>query len=187
MKKLFFSTLFLCLSILISNAQDVKFGGKAGLNIATLTGDDTEGVDNRISFHIGGVVEIPVSEVFSVQPELLYSDQGAEVDDIKIKFGYLNLPVLAKFYVTEGFDVVAGPQLGFLVSAEGEQDGISVDIDDFFKSIDFGIGIGAGYELENGINFGARYNIGITDLNDTDEPGELMNSVFQISVGYFFN
>ena len=60
------------------NAQEVKFGAKAGVNFATITGDETSGVDSRTAFHIGGVAEIVISEKFSFQPELLYSGQGAK-------------------------------------------------------------------------------------------------------------
>lgn len=173
------------------NAQDVKFGVKGGVNFATITGDETQGVDSRTAFHIGGVVEIGISEKFSFQPELVYSSQGAkgsdEGFDIEIKYDYLNIPLLAKFYVADGFSLEAGPQVGFLLSAKGEIQGISVDIKDFTKGIDFGLGVGGTYKLDSGLNFGARYNLGLSDINDDPEISEKnQNSVIQLSIGYFF-
>ena len=57
---------------LSTQAQETLFGVKAGLNLASIGGDDAGDAKTRSSFHIGGLVEIPVSEKFSVQPELLY-------------------------------------------------------------------------------------------------------------------
>ena len=163
----------------------IKFGIKAGVNFATLTGD-TEGLESRTSFHVGALVEIPVSEKFSVQPELLYSGQGAKDDssDDELKLDYLNIPIIAKFYVAEGFSLEAGPQIGFLLSAKEEFDGQSEDIKDYVKGTDFGINFGLGYKMETGLNFGARYNLGLSEI--PEDGGDLKNGVFQISIGYMF-
>lgn len=188
------------------NAQEVKFGVKAGLNLASISGDETEDLDGRTSFHIGGVAEIMITDKFSFQPELLYSAQGAkstyedqfEKEEATIKLDYINLPLMAKYYVAEGFSIEAGPQIGFLMNAEADYDYIdkedpqfsesgSEDIKDEIKGIDFGFNLGLGYKLESGLNFGARYNLGLSDLWDFDNGGiKNQNSVIQISVGYMF-
>ena len=188
MKKLCLVAFLAIFSLATINGQDVKFGAKAGVNFASLTGDD-EGLSSKTSFHVGVVAEIPVSDVFSVQPELLFSDQGAKIDsdDVKLNASYLNLPILAKFYVGEGFSLEAGPQVGFLLSAKAKGDGGSVDLKDETKSIDFGVGLGAGYKLENGLCFNARYNLGLSNIVDENEDNlDLKNGVFQLSVGFFF-
>ncbi|TYP98830.1 outer membrane protein with beta-barrel domain [Tenacibaculum adriaticum] len=204
MKKLLLSIAMVAFG-LTANAQEVKFGAKAGLNIANVSGD-VENNDARTSFHVGGVAEIKISDKFSLQPELVYSaqgltseleetfDDGTNVVTIKadgtLKLDYLNVPVIAKYYVAEGLSLEAGPQIGFLLSAkqkvefEGESD--EQDVKDNFSSIDFGLNFGAGYKLENGLNFGARYNLGLTNVLDTEGDESVKNGVFQISVGYFF-
>ena len=124
MKKLLLTAVFAVLTIASINAQE--FGAKAGVNFASLNGD--EDFDGRTSFFVGGVVEFEISESFSLQPELLYSSQGAKSSfseegfDIEstIKLDYLNIPIMAKYYVTEGFSIEAGPQIGFLLSAKAE-------------------------------------------------------------------
>ena len=63
-----------------ANAQDVRFGVKGGLNIATLTGD-VQDASTKVGFHVGGFAEIKVSDKFAVQPELLFSTQGAKSDE----------------------------------------------------------------------------------------------------------
>lgn len=214
MKKLFFFSVFALFSIAALNAQEVNFGAKAGVNFASITGEDTDDLDGRTSFHIGVVTEISVSEKFSVQPELLYSSQGATMEesysedgysvkvDGTVKLDYINIPIIAKYYVAEGFSIEAGPQIGFLINSEMEVDATatgdgmtesyseSEDLQDYVKGTDIGLNFGLGYKLENGLNFGARYNLGLTDGNDDPEFFEseeaFKNSVIQLSVGFFF-
>ncbi|WP_461532286.1 outer membrane beta-barrel protein [Sinomicrobium sp.] len=84
----------------------------------------------------------------------------------------------------EGLSVHAGPQFGILVDADGGTEG--------FKKTNFGLNIGAGYELAGGIFFDARYTIGVSDIADLDgyDTGGYDLSVktrnFQIGFGYRF-
>src|SRR5687768_4209669 len=140
MKKVFLS-FFLAASFYGASAQ-VQFGVKAGANLATLTGDDVEDVKSKIGFNAGVFAEIPVSEQFSVKPELVYSLQGAKSDgdgDAKINLSYINLPILAKYNISEGFFAEAGPQIGFLTTAKAKSDAGDFDIKDGFKSVDFAL------------------------------------------------
>ncbi|MNQ60224.1 hypothetical protein D3C85_744960 [compost metagenome] len=90
---------------------------------------------------------------------------------------------MGKYYVTKGLSVEAGPQIGFLLAAKNEK----TDVKDSFNIFDFGVNFGLGYKLDNGLNFGARYNLGLTDINNLENSSSKnKNSVFQISVGYFF-
>lgn len=158
---------------------------------------------SRTGFHLGGLVEIPVTERFSVQPEILYSAQGAEYRDkgagydytVTQKLDYISVPVMAKFYVIDGLAIEAGPQVSFLTSAKGEFEGTSggvtvsgeEDLDDVSK-IDFALGAGVSYRLPMGVFFGARYNFGLTNVNDGEfkDDNKIHNNVFQLSAGYSF-
>ena len=157
-----------------ANAQ--TFGVKAGLNFSNVTAKDS-GVsispDGATSFYLGAVVDFELSEKFHIQPEVLYSAEGFEDFDMS----FVNIPVMAKYYVAEGFNLQAGPQVGFLVDAEDGTDG--------FKSVNFGLGLGAAYEMENGLFFDTRYNFGLSNLADFD-GAELNTKAFQIGVGYRF-
>ncbi|MEO6174508.1 MAG: porin family protein [Flavobacterium circumlabens] len=165
------------------NAQKIKFGAKGGLNFASVSGDNTEGIDVVTSFNFGVVSEIPVSDKFSFQPELMYSGQGYSFNDNTIALNYLNIPLMGKYYLTKGLSLEAGPQIGFLLSAKNDK----TDVKDSFNTFDFGVNFGLGYKLDNGLNFGARYNLGLTDINNLDNSSSKnKNGVFQLSVGYFF-
>ncbi|MBG7631750.1 MAG: PorT family protein, partial [Bacteroidetes bacterium] len=171
MKKIMLTALVAVITMVSTNAQN--FGAKAGVNFASITGDETEDLDGRTSFFIGAVVEFEISDKFSFQPELLYSGQGAkssyssESGDVSeesvVKLDYLNIPLMAKYYVSEGFSIEAGPQVGFLLSAkneyeytfDGDTESETEDIKEEVSSIDFGLNFGVGYKLDSGLNFGA--------------------------------
>lgn len=194
------------------SAQEVEFGVKGGVNIANFTGDETDDLESKIGFHIGGFAEIKISEKFSVQPELLFSTQGTKMEEkysedgfdydvsAKINTSYINIPIMAKLYVTEGFSLEAGPQIGFLMSAKTKAEatvsagGITqsgseeVDVKDQFNTVDFGLNFGLGYKFTENLSAGARYNLGLSDINKEVE-GEAIsvkNSVIQVSIGYSF-
>lgn len=196
MKQFCIITVIALLSMSSVNAQNVQFGAKVGVNFASINGDDTDELDMRTSFHVGVFSELSYSERFSLQPELVYSSQGAKMSeegfDVSIRLSYINLPIIAKYYLTEGLSLEAGPQFGLLLSAKvkSEFDGESEeeDIKDELNDFDFGINFGAGYKLENGINFTARYNYGFTNLADTEDLDDtkINNGVIQVSVGYNF-
>lgn len=218
MKKLIFIAAITVMAVSATQAQEVRLGAKAGVNFANIGGDNTDGLDALTGFHIGGLVEIPVTERFAVQPEILYSAQGAkrEVTESfssvtfkatgKTKLDYINLPIMAKYYIVDGLAVEAGPQVGFLVKANTESkldlsgidpeiakliedkfDSGDIDISDRTKSIDFGVALGASYRLNMGVFFGARYTLGLTDINDVSGSNfKNQNNVFQLSAGYSF-
>lgn len=188
MKKMILSAITI-LTIGFANAQETKFGIKAGLNLANVTGDSDNSV--RPSFYVGGLAEIKVSDKFFVQPELVYSSQGVvskSNSDYSLSLGYLNIPIMAKYMVADGFALEAGPQVGFLLSATTKTPNSSYDSKNAFSAVDFSLGFGAGYDIGENFNVGLRYNLGLTKLNKDSFPGvsDIKNSVFQIGVAYKF-
>lgn len=169
-----------------ANAQEVKFGVKAGLNLSNLTGDAT-GTSIKAGFQVGGLVEIKTSEKFSIQPEIVYSMQGAKVDGGKLEISYLNVPVMAKYFVAKGFSLEVGPQIGFLVSAKAKADGgVSEDFKDSLKSTDFSLNLGAGYDVTENINLGLRYGFGLSNMSKISGDGTIKNSNIALAVAYKF-
>ncbi|WP_322550602.1 porin family protein [Flavobacterium psychraquaticum] len=184
MKKLLLVAAIAVLAVSNINAQEIKFGVKGGLNLANVSGDNTKAFDPVTSFNLGLMSEISITDKFSFQPELMYSGQGYSFNsDNVVELSYLNIPLMAKYYVAKGLSIEAGPQIGYLFSAKNE----SVDVKDSFKKIDFGANVGLGYKLENGLNFGVRYNLGLSNINNiSGSSDKYKNGVLQASVGYFF-
>jgi opacity protein-like surface antigen len=194
-----------------ANAQGVKFGAKVALNVASLTGD-VEDASSLVGFQIGGFAEFKISEKFAFQPELMYSAQGGKesvfedfgagdtyTTDSKYKLSYLNIPVMAKYYATPKLSIEFGPQVGFLLSAKKDVnftetfEGISVsgsgsvDIKDSTSSVDFGVNLGAGYDFTENISAGLRYNLGLSNIVDSnDSNSSVKNGVLSVSLGYKF-
>lgn len=155
-------------------ADDIRFGPKAGVAFTNFTGDaDTDG---KTGFYVGAFADISISEKFHVQPEVLYSSEGA--DDAGID--YIRIPVMAKYYVAEGFNLQAGPSFGFKVATENDA------MDESTKSMDFGLGLGGAYDLPMGLVIEARYNLGLSNVYDGDGDFNYKNSGFQIGLGYKF-
>ena len=195
MKKLLLFTAFAIFAFVNSNAQgEFRIGFKGGVNIASIGGDNAFGVGSfgsRTGFHIGALVEIPITDKISVQPELMYSMKGSDFSfassDFDIKLDYIDVPIMGKYHIIEGLSGEFGPVIGVLVKADADNGDETEDIKDLYKTTDIGLAIGATYRLPMGVFFSLRYNKGLTDINDDpDTNAKSQNNVFQVSAGYSF-
>lgn len=192
MKKIILSVVMLSATFFVSQAQ-VQYGLKAGANFYTFGGDEVENEDlnSKFGLHIGGLVNFSVSEKFKVQPEIVFSIQGSKqtdgTDELNWNFNYLNIPIMAQFYVSNGFFLETGPQIGFNLKAEikDEESGTTFDLDDEIKSSDISWGLGAGYKTASGFGFGARYNLGLSSIAEESDV-DIKNRGFQVGVFYLF-
>lgn len=174
MRKLLVTLIFVAGVSLATNAQDVVFGVKAGINFSKF-GQDAD-ADGRTGFFFGGIADFTLSDDrFHIQPEALFSMEGSE--DLEASF--LRLLGIGKYEVAEGFTLQAGPQIGIRISADD-------DIEDATKSFDFGVAIGVGYELPDiPLFFDARFNAGLANLSDV-EGFDTNLATFQLGIGYKF-
>lgn len=190
MKTLCFVALLLPGSFVASaQGPHTNFGVKAGLNVANIHIKDGVNTDARASFHIGGLAHIHVSTHFAIQPELLYSGQGAKYSTgnqtASTRLNYITVPILAQYMTGTGFRFETGPQVGALVTAKTEVNDHSTDVKDDYKKIDLSWAFGASYVLPEGLGFDARYNHGMSNINDQSNP-KVTNRVFAIGVFYQF-
>ncbi|MCP1995632.1 porin family protein [Flavobacterium sp. HSC-61S13] len=189
-------------------AQDVYTGFKFGLNFANLK-EDGSSTKGKVGFHGGVFIEAALNEKFSIQPELLYSSQGAKEEVPKnmgynfsgestLKLDYINIPIMFKYYPIENLSITAGPQIGFLVKSKFTIDSPSYQpqaiidnskVNDLFNKLDYGVNFGL--ELNTaGFFFGARYNLGLANIYKNSGlftlENKAYNRVFQLSTGYKF-
>jgi len=202
MKNLFLVTVIGLFSATAIYAQSddttIQFGVKGGVNLANITSDDLGDSDQLTSFHLGLFMEIPISERFSFQPEVLYSGQGFSAfnKEAEYKMDYIQVPLMAKVYIVKGLYAEAGPQFGFKVKEEidykpGSEGGeIEINTDDsYIKNFDTNLALGAGYKFDNGLSLSARYNLGLTNIykdNTLLQNVDAKNSVWQFGVGFSF-
>jgi hypothetical protein len=186
MKKFFFVSMCFLVNYFVSaQTCDAQFGLKAGVNIANIHVDGAGNYDSKAGFYAGGLAHVHLTKHFAVQPEVMYSAQGAEIGSVKRKEGYINVPVLAQYMVNNGFRLQTGPQVGFLVSAKNKNGDVEVNVKDQLNTVDFAWSFGASYISKTGLGLDARYNLGISNIND-NESAAARNRVFQVGAFYQF-
>ncbi|MBS7318919.1 MAG: PorT family protein [Prevotella sp.] len=192
MKKLFLAVVAMMISAATFAQNEVgqlTIQPKVGVNIANIT--DADDADPRIGLAAGAEFEYGLTDNIGLSAGVLYSMQGVKTtiidDDCTWKLDFLNVPILANFYVAKGFAVKLGVQPGFKLSSKAKFKGSGgskeVEVEDGVKSVDLSIPVGLSYQYQN-IVFDARYNWGVTKIvDDVDSK----HSVFQITVGYKFS
>ena len=64
-----------------SSSSDVRFGVKAGMNVSSLSNDETlDDQKSKIGFNAGVFATIPVAASFNIQPEVIYSQYGSKAN-----------------------------------------------------------------------------------------------------------
>ena len=150
----------------------------AGLNLATLSGDDKDmdGIspDSKMGFAAGGFLVFNFTDAVGIRPEVLYSQRGAKYEsegyEVKVKLDYIEIPILLQYTVPmEGSVspiILVGPTLGIKMSAEVETPDGDMELDDYVKGTDFGIQFGAGVLINNMIEISGRYYMGLSTIDD---------------------
>ncbi len=192
MKKITFQFsvfLIFILNINISNAQ-TYFGFKVGTNFSNINGDnDLKGV--KFGMHVGAVTEIQISDLFSLQPELLYSKLGSQDKNnksLKYNNNYIVIPIMVKYFINNVISIDLGPQVGYLLFAKSSNGWEEwTDIKKDLNTFDYGINLGASYEMDNGMNINIRYNYNFANIYKADILNlDANNTVIQLSLGYKF-
>lgn len=201
--------LFLGLGIVISGfAFSQQFGLKAGLNVSDIN-NGASGTDMKAKtgLYVGVTASIPVSDEFSVQPELIYNQLGAKTNlydfggiignvSTTTKLDYISLPVMLQYNFPSNFYLELGPEFSYMVSAkQGLSTSIispSTDINmDYLNRLNVGAGFGAGYNLNKNIGISARYTLGLTGLGKNGNVTDYFldsakNNNLQVGVNFKF-
>jgi len=220
-RKIFFAIFSTFLLISVANAQ-ITYGIRSGVNFTKWQGDDLQIIEDlldmtdgyvitkgKTGFHIGGYVNIPISETFSFEPGLAYSKKGYSINGdfqipvlkylginagARVQSHYIDIPLVLKANVVKGLNVYAGPQVSYLarstLNAKLGVLGISlfnrgIGITGRFNKVDLGLTGGIGYAFENGLNIQAGYDYGLSKLDKNDNY-EAYNHVVKVSLGYTF-
>jgi hypothetical protein len=173
-----------------ATAQGVNFGIKGGLNIYNIHTDNNSQLDNATGFYLGILGHIHMAKQFAIQPEIVFSTQGANysIGDTQahINLDYVNVPLLFQYMFDNGFRLQAGPQAGFLINAKSKIGRTSTDTKDNFEGIDFGATFGMSYvHPPSNFGFDARYNMGLSNIS-ANSSAKSANRGFQLGVFYLF-
>ena len=180
-----------------------SIGAKAGVNIANLSFDPDvpAGItkSNRVGFKFGAILELGVGGPVFIALEPLFAQKGAKAEgqggNLAIEANYLEIPVLLKLkFGVAGVKpyVFAGPNIGFLLSANLHQEAggqtADTDIKSTTTSTDFALDVGAGAQFSAtkfvAITADARYSLGLSNTNnDPMDPTTVKTTGIQILVG----
>ena len=208
----------------------------AGINVSDISADEEVNYKVKVGFTAGVEAEYGVTPWLGVSLGAIYSQQGAKYEASlgqlgvneegrkvaviiglkgKLKADYINMPLLANFYVWKGLSVKTGLQVGFLVNDKMSGNGavagfteipadqliqedlsissatstslstFSFEESDICKSVVLGIPVGLSYEYK-GITLDARYYFGLTRMDDAEDDAPARNRCISITVGYKF-
>jgi hypothetical protein len=179
-------TMLLIGSAAYSQAQ-LAIGIKGGLNFANLSSSSASAAyASRTGYHAGAFLLVKLSKI-GIQPEILFSRQGSTIGGLDASFDYVNIPVVLKLYTVAGINLQVGPQFGFVSGAQGPLtvNGITTvqDVSNRLKGFDLSAALGLGWDAPFGLTFDARYNLGLSKVNDTGSD-DVKNQVIQVSVGF---
>jgi len=188
------------LGLIAFTAKAQYLGLKGGMNLSNLNIDEVDDENMRVGYHFGAYVNVPISDAFAVQPEVLYSTKGSKADydidlgllgsvngNAQIHLDYIDIPLLGVFRVGDNFELHLGPYIGFLANSkykfEGDTEGEG-DLDsDHFKNMDYGLVGGLALNF-SALQVGARYNYGLQKIEDSSTAkallGDAKNSYFQV-------
>jgi hypothetical protein len=154
-----------------------RLGVKGGVNFSNLNMKNAD-TKMRTGVNLGLFAKLPVSGMFSVQPELYYITKGSDVTynnafvdgTARFNLNYLEVPLLLVANITDYFNFHAGPYVSYLINGTVKNKA-NINLFDFEKNIntddydrfDAGIAVGAGIDIK-AISLGARYNFGLTKV-----------------------
>jgi hypothetical protein len=175
---------------------DFTIQPRVGITMSNMT--NTNGAKTKLNVTYGVEFEHFFTDEFSVAAGVLFTDQGAKLDDdVTTNIYYGHLPITLNYYVLPGLALKAGIQPGYRTKAKAKMDGGTKDLDDLYKDaslltdeeikiskIDLSIPVGISYEYKN-VVLDARYNFGLNKV--VNQGDAFYNRWFMISLGYKFN
>lgn len=198
MRRLFKNILTLTVPLLIGtqlHAQEFTFGPKVGYNSAKLEGKSFKQFhenNSKNGFHAGLFAEVRFDK-FAIQPEVYYSSEGGKFAEFNsqnvsiehdFNLQYVQVPLMIKYYLTNAIAIEAGPQAGFLKSANVSWSDLDPN-GEKFNDFNFSVNVGLSINLPLSLMLSARYNAGLTNVHENPDI-DWKNRVMQLSVGYRF-
>ncbi len=202
MKRSFFTVLFALICTL--GFSQVSFNVKAGLNLSSYIGENSDNSKFKPGVRLGVGMEYQFNEMVALQPSLFFSQKGAKYSgdykgniadadaDVKINQLYLELPINVqfRFNIADNTNLVvnAGPYLACGIAGKSKMDMGNVEYkedtfgDDALKRFDAGLGVGVALEFGK-IIAGLEGQFGLVDVQKVGNP---KNMNFSIVVGYKF-
>ena len=170
---------FLVLATSAQSLIPIKFGVKVGVNITNVISTPNEGVKNIESSTIGGVgagfyAEIAINDKWYINPELIYSQKGADftyeyshtydVNQIdvhntshEIKLAYIELNPTLSYKASDKFSLNFGPSVSYILSTDYTIINDNSQNDDLNSHLELPEGTYTEETIDLGLNLGLTY------------------------------
>ena len=126
--------LMIALVIAASVSADAQvgfgWGPRVGFNASKIT---RSRADSKLGLTGGLYAGYNITRSFGIEVGALYSQQGAKVDNAKLRVGYFNFPILAKIPIIAGFHGYLGPQFSARVNGKVKVGGTKVKVKNMFR------------------------------------------------------
>ena len=187
MKKLLLLLIFSCVyfGTQLTAQLTVRFGPELGGQLSNSNiVDDSLKIKGFIGPRFGGIVDIGIGEILSIQPGVFWSTMGQRLkgDDLLLggsydlaqKYGVLSIPIWInanfgdenKFFVGVGPDfsyVLNGYETGTIFGQDLNKEKIDLKEDEATR-VFFGANFNAGFKTAMGLYIRANYNLGLTPV-----------------------
>lgn len=202
---------------LVSNAQ-LKFGLKGGVTSTSIKVDDViegttsedgfdklvvKGKDSKVGIQGGVFARLTIFKLY-VQPELLFTSTGGEVEVTKIvdgeekiyngeqKFRQLDFPIMLG-YKAGPFRLQAGPVGTIMLSSDPALDMVDdIEAEEEFNGATWGYQVGIGFDILKKVTIDVKYEGNLSSLGDGVKIGkknydfDSRNNQLVASIGIFF-
>jgi hypothetical protein len=174
-----------------------------GINVANVikgNGPYAYGTDTKIGLNVGVGLDLPIVYPLSFAPEVLYSQKGytsvTSYGQYRQRNDYIDVPLLAKFHIVPGFNIVIGPQISFLLSttntfdngySQTTQQNYNNSSNGYNKTMIDGVA-GVSFDIAHNVELRARYTIDFDQINDNGDAyvPNYRNQVWQFGLGFKF-
>lgn len=201
---LFFTVISQAQSDKDKNKTEIKFGIRAGANLSNVikTDDSNFSTGSKIGANAGIFVDLPLASVFSIQPEIQFSQKGYKSSgsflgspyDYTQTTNFIEVPLLAKLKPSKNFGILVGPQFSFLTATKTSfktanasyEQLVKEENDNLRKNILGGV-LGIEVSVDNFVA-GLRYNLDFQRNNGdgTSTTLKYRNQVTALHIGFIF-
>ena len=195
----------LAVSSVEAQGRTIRGGVAAGITSATLNGDGAEEVtESKIGLLFGGFLSVGLSRNLALETGAFYSQRGAKLSEggitAKLKLNYVEVPAHVTLRLPGsgsvtpfvGFGPALGLKVGCSLAFSGGGGSVSTDCNDVedelgsdLKGVDVGLSGTAGVDVK-AFRVAIAYYLGLSSIDGSDDPADVKNRVFSVSVGYGF-
>jgi hypothetical protein len=181
----------LCLVFFAVNtqAQEFNFGASAGVDVSNIRVSNTctyylVQYDPTLAFNLNGFAAYRSASFWGITAEPGFIRKGAissvafaaEGDESHLRLNYIQLPLLADFYLTKKLYLSVGPEFAYMVSAKAKDDDDKVDFYSHYdKKIEISGMAAINYTILPKVDIALRYSHGFTttsEISFTDIYGQ---------------